>query len=95
MMRDFTVTFCNSQDHERVIGTFQSASDNEYYVGSQSIIASFLEEHHFVSHYQRSTKVQRRGINDVEWIDVGSWSEFFYIYPVCLDLLNLEDAFDG
>lgn len=63
------VYFENSQGIERVIGF----ANNEQW--AYRIINEFCAERKFTIHYMRSWKDERgRTV-----VDVGSWSEFFYI----------------
>ncbi|MBQ4122292.1 hypothetical protein IJD44_01010 [bacterium] len=63
------VYFENSQGIERVIGL---ATDEQW---AYRIINDFCAERNYTIHYMRSWKDERgRTV-----VDVGSWSEFFYI----------------
>lgn len=64
----YKVIFENSRHEEREIGTAVSMDD------AYSVIDKFLDEHNFKSYYKRVW--EENGRNKV---DVGSWSEFFYI----------------
>ena len=64
----YKVIFLNSIHEEREIGTAVSMDD------AYSVIDKFLDEHNFKSYYKRVW--EENGRNKV---DVGSWSEFFYI----------------
>ena len=64
----YKVIFQNSRKQEREIGT---AVDIE---GAYKIIDKFLEEHNFKSYYKRVWEENGR-----IKVDVGSWSEFFYV----------------
>ena len=64
----YKVIFENSRHEEREIGTAVSMDD------AYSVIDKFLDEHNFKSYYKRV--LEENGRNKV---DVGSWSEFFYI----------------
>ena len=62
------VIFQNSRHEERQIGT---ASDKEE---AMKIIDKFLNEHNFKSYYKRLWEENGR-----IKIDVGSWTEFFWL----------------
>ena len=64
----YKVIFENSRHEEREICTAVSMDD------AYSVIDKFLDEHNFKSYYKRVW--EENGRNKV---DVGSWSEFFYI----------------
>lgn len=65
----YKVIFENSRKQEREIGT---AVDME---GTYKIIDEFLEEHNFKSYYKNVCEIEKGKIR----VDVGSWSEVFYI----------------
>ena len=87
---EYTVTFQDSYHKERVIGHVEHESKEEAHKMAWDCITQFLTEHCYVSYYRRVTVMPMHGIENVEWIDVGSWSEFFHIYPV--DQLTVEQA---
>ena len=60
--------FKNSQSKERLVAECETVKD----VGKE--IQKFLDDHNYKSYYSRSREVDGR-----IKIDVGSWSEFFYI----------------
>jgi len=62
--------FLNSNGEEKLLGSFNSKEE------CLQAVNKFLEDHNYKSYYTRSW-VQ----NGVTWLDVGSWSEFFLIYP--------------
>lgn len=64
----YKVIFQNSRQEEREIGT---AADMN---GAYDVIDKFLDEHNFEIYYRRVWKENGR-----TKVDVGSWSEFFYI----------------
>ena len=64
----YKVIFENSRKQEREIGTAVDIK-NAY-----NIIDKFLEEHNYKSYYKRVWEENGR-----TKVDVGSWSEFFYI----------------
>ena len=64
----YKVIFENSRKQEREIGT---AADMN---GTYKIIDKFLDEHNFKSYYKRVWEENGR-----TKVDVGSWSEFFYV----------------
>lgn len=76
--------FKNSQGKERLIAECKTVKD----VGCE--INKFLEEHNYKSYYSRSWEVDGR-----VKIDVGSWSEFFYIegitYEEYIKELHLDE----
>ena len=58
-----------------------------------NIIMSFLDEHKFKSYYQRISEIPTRNPNNfvnpsIYWIDVGSYTEFFWI-------VNKEEELGG
>lgn len=65
----YKVIFENSRKEEREIGT---AIDMN---GAYKIIDKFLAEHNFKSYYKRFYEIEKGKTR----VDVGSWSEFFYI----------------
>lgn len=65
----YKVIFENSQGKEREIDT---AVDIEV---AYKIIDKFLDEHNFKSYYKNICEIEKGKIR----VDVGSWSEFFYI----------------
>ena len=65
----YKVIFENSRYEEREIGT---AVDMK---GAYKIIDKFLEEHNFNSYYKNVCEIEKGKTR----VDVGSWSEFFYI----------------
>lgn len=65
----FKVIFENSRHEEREIST---AVDME---GAYKIIDKFLDEHNFKSYYKNVYEIEKGKTR----VDVGSWSEFFYI----------------
>ena len=64
----YKIIFQNSRHKEREIG---ASIDME---GAYKIIDEFLDKHNFKSYYKRTWKENGR-----IKVDVGSWSEFFYI----------------
>lgn len=64
----YKVIFQNSRNQEREIGTAVDM-DSAY-----RVIDKFLDEHKFKSYYKRAWEENGR-----IKVDVGSWSEFFYI----------------
>lgn len=95
MMHNFTVTFRNSFGCERCVASISENDRETAYKKAWDAIMTFLDEHHYKSYYQRITSMRRRGIDDVEWIDVGSYTEFFYIYPIDSESVNLEEKIDA
>lgn len=69
-MKKYTVRFKNSAGNIRDIGEADNA--NEVY----SIVNKFLEDRSFKSYYKRIWTVNGRTV-----IDVGSHTEFFYVFP--------------
>lgn len=65
----YKVIFENSRKQEREIGT---AVDME---GAYGVIDKFLEEHNFKSYYKNVCEIEKGKTR----VDVGSWSEVFYI----------------
>ena len=64
------IKFENEFGEQREIG--KAATREE----ANKIIHQFLKEHKYKSYYWRYAYHP-----NFIWIDVGSWSEFFYIYP--------------
>lgn len=64
----YKVIFQNSRNEEREIGTAVDMND------AYDIIDKFLDEHNFEIYYRRVWKENGR-----IKVDVGSWSEFFYV----------------
>lgn len=65
----YRIIFENSRHEEREIGT---AVDMEC---AYKIIDKFLDEHNFKSYYKNVYEIEKGKTR----VDVGSWSEFFYI----------------
>ena len=65
----YKVIFENSRKEEREIGTAVDMHE------SYKIIDKFLEEHNFKSYYKNVCEIEKGKIR----VDVGSWSEFFYV----------------
>ena len=65
------VTFENSNGEERVIGEVDNEKE------AYKIIINFLNEHNFKSYYVRYT---REEVEHRTMFDVGSHTEFFYVY---------------
>ena len=70
----YRVIFQNSRREERQIGT---AYDYEH---AYKIINKFLDEHNFKSYYTRGWMEDGRMC-----LDVGSWTEFFYLEEITID----------
>lgn len=64
----YIVYFQNSYGVRREIGAAST------YSGAMTVISDFLKKFNFKSYYWRTTDYE----HETE-IDVGSWSEFFYI----------------
>ena len=64
----YKVIFQNSIHEEREIGTAVDMN------GAYAVIDKFLDDHNFKSYYKRVWKENGR-----TKVDVGSWSEFFYV----------------
>ena len=64
------VKFRNSYGSERELGRVQTEQE------VNKIINQFLEDHNYKSYYWQIHLTE----DGVKVIDVGSWSEFFYIY---------------
>lgn len=64
----YKVIFENSRKQEREICTVADMN------GAYKIIDKFLDEHNFKSYYKRVWEENGR-----TKVDVGSWSEFFYV----------------
>ena len=63
--------FENSEGKRKIIGNPETMQE------AWEIIDKFLKDHKFKSHYKRLN------LFDTEWqIDVGSWSEFFYLSDI-------------
>lgn len=65
----YKVIFENSRKQEREIGTAVDMN------GTYKIIDEFLEEHNFKSYYKNVCEIEKGKTR----VDVGSWSEVFYI----------------
>ena len=63
--------FSNSQAQRRIIGNPAT------YEEAMGIIKNFLKNHRYKSYYTRLTFLD----DEIE-IDVGSWSEFFYLSEI-------------
>ena len=63
------VKFENSQGIQREIGTAENLES------AFKIIDKFLDDHNFKSYYTRLSAYENH-----YWVDVGSHTEFFYIY---------------
>lgn len=85
-----TVTFRNSRGVEKVIFETSSLDAEKAYNDAWNAIMKFMADHNYTSYYQRVSKMCKHDIEDVEWVDVGSWSEFFYIYPVSRDVVEAQ-----
>ena len=71
----YLVYFENSHGERRVIGAAFSRS------GADMVISDFLNDHNYTAYYWRVTENENE-----TFIDVGSWSEFFYIrntFSIC------------
>lgn len=82
LMFSFTVTFEDSRGYERVIG--ETIHEDSYTAHEQAwkIIHQFCDDHHYKIPYANVSWMERFGYEHVERCDVGSWTEFFYIFPV-------------
>ena len=67
----YRVIFQNSRQEERQIGL---ADDIDH---ANKIINKFLDDHNFKSYYTRGWMENERMC-----LDVGSWTEFFYIEEI-------------
>ena len=65
----YKVIFENSKKQEREIG---AAVDMN---GAYKVIDKFLDEHNYKSYYKNIYEIKKGKTR----VDVGSWSEFFYI----------------
>lgn len=65
----YRVMFENLRKEEREIGTAVDMQE------AYKIIDKFLEEHNFKSYYKNVCEIEKGKIR----VDVGSWSEFFYV----------------
>ena len=68
-MLKYKVIFENSRHEEREIGTTVDMQE------AYKIIDKFLEGHNFKSYYKNVYEIEKGKIR----VDVGSWSEFFYV----------------
>lgn len=66
------VIFKNSEGKKRIIGTIGSES------GAFNLINNFLAEHNYKSYYKRAWKIDDK----TTVVDVGSWTEKFYIQEI-------------
>ena len=92
-MNILTVTFRNSYDQERVIGTVSGPDKEETLAAAHRIITKFCEERNFKVYYLREHQMTMNGIDNVTWVDAGSHSEFFYIYPT--DRMTVGEAIEN
>ena len=67
-MKKYIVEFGYKLDENRVIGEAETVKE------CHQIIMKFLDDHNYKSYYQRMWVEDKKVI-----IDVGSWSEFFWI----------------
>ena len=67
-MKKYIVEFGQKLDESRVIGEADTVKE------CHQIIMKFLDDHNYKSYYQRMWVEDKKVI-----IDVGSWSEFFWI----------------
>jgi len=81
MNKQIRVTF-KGYSGERNIGVADTYND------AMKIINKFLNEHHFKSYYSIM-----RVLNDKIQIDVGSHTEFFYLY--CEGNLTIQEVVKG
>ena len=65
----FKVIFENSRHEERETGTADDMN------GAYKIIDKFLDDHNYKSYYKNICEIEKGKTR----VDVGSWSEFFYI----------------
>ena len=70
------IYFENSKKELREIANIQNGTREK----AIKEISKFLKAHNFKSYYQRLWNVQMNG-EQMTCVDVGSWSEFFYITP--------------
>lgn len=89
-MNIYTVTFRNSYNKERVIGTVSGPDQEEAFAAAHRVITKFCEEHNFTVYYLREHQMTMNGIENVTWVDAGSHTEFFHIYPA--DHLTVAEA---
>lgn len=68
----YIVTFENSKGVEREIGRAKTMKE------ANDIIQSFLDAHNYKSYYWRKWLNNNDGTKIK--VDVGSWTEFFYIF---------------
>lgn len=68
-MSEYKIIFENSRKEEQVIG-YAIDLDNSFI-----LIDKFLDDHNFKSYYKNICEIEKGKIR----VDVGSWSEFFYI----------------
>ena len=67
-MKKYTVEFGQKLDESRVIGDADTVKE------CYQIIMKFLDDHNYKSYYQRMWVEDGKVV-----VDVGSWSEFFWI----------------
>lgn len=94
-MFKYTVTFQDSYRRERVIGYVEGGNKEEAHSAAMRIILKVCDDSSFKVYYTRRTVMTVRGIPNTEWIDVGSWSEFFHIYPTDQETVEkaIHDAY--
>lgn len=77
-----TLTF-DGDNGERIIGSFSS------YDEAWDAMMKFCDEHHFTVYYIRCTHHERGGVDDVQWCDVGSHTEFFNVWPADAETVQI------
>ena len=70
------VYFENSNKKKRIIADIPNGTEED----ACNAIKKFLDEHNYKSYYQRRYNIPVGG-STMTCIDVGSWSEFFYVDP--------------
>ena len=68
-MKIYKVNFVNSRKESREIGKARNFKQ------ANKIILRFLDNHNYKTYYQRTWV----DVDGKTWVDVGSWSEFFFI----------------
>lgn len=77
--------FKNSQGEERVVAEVNSFAE------ANEEMDRFMEERNFKSYYKRVWDEDGR-----LKVDVGSWTEFFFVEGLCLnDVHNEQEVCDG
>ena len=86
----YTVTFENDYGEERVLNEIINKNSVTAHHRAWQIIQKFCDDHSYKIPYTITSWIEKRGVKNVERIDVGSWTEFFYIYPAERDVVDQD-----